>query len=140
MNHVVLMGNLTADPEVRFTPKGQAVCEFSIAHNKQWKTEAGEERERVSFISCLIWGKRGEAFAKYHRKGFKALVQGELTQESWEDKATGKKQSKTRVQVDSWEFVGARQEQAAHVPAAPKPAQPQPSLPGGEPEEDECPF
>jgi len=124
MNVVILHGNLTADPEVRYTPKGQAVCNFTLAINKRWKTESGEEREKVVFPSCYIWGKRGEAFAQYHKKGGKALVRGELAQESWEDKETGKKQSKTRVEVTDWEFAGAKREEghAADRPApAPRP-------------------
>jgi len=64
VNVVILHGNLTADPEVRYTPKGQAVCNFTLAINKRWKTESGEEKEKVVFPNCYIWGKRGEAFAQ----------------------------------------------------------------------------
>jgi len=142
VNVVILHGNLTADPEVRYTPKGQAVCNFTLAINKRWRTEFGEEKEKVSFIGCYIWGKRGEAFAQYHKKGGKALVRGELAQESWDDKETGKKQSKTRVEVTDWEFAGGKREEgptAAPRPAiqqAPKRAEPA----TGEPEEDFVPF
>lgn len=118
MNTVILSGNLTADPEIRYTKSGTAVCQFTIAHNKRWKTEAGEQKEKVSFIGCVIWGRRAEVFAEHHRKGSKALVRGELTQESWDDKETGKKQSKTKVNVEEFEFIGGRAEQTA----APKPA------------------
>ena len=118
MNVVILSGNITADPELRRTNGGTAVCEFTIAHNKRWTTESGEKKEKVSFIGCVIWGRRAEVFAEHHRKGSKALVRGELTQESWDDKTTGKKQSKTKVNVEEFEFVGGRPEQAA----APRPA------------------
>lgn len=140
MNTVILSGNLTADPELRRTNGGTAVCEFTIAHNKRWKTDAGEQKEKVSFIGCVIWGRRAEVFAEHHKKGSKALVRGELTQESWDDKTTGKKQSKTKVNVEEFEFVGGRSEQAA----APRPATwqaPKQAVPAsGEPEEDEPPF
>jgi single-strand DNA-binding protein len=125
MNVVILSGNLTKDPELKFTPKGHAVCEFTIANNKKWKTELGEQKERVAFISCVMWGNRGEAFAKYHKKGAKAMVRGELVQESWDDKETGKKQTKTRVQAEEWEFVGGRESDAPQSQAsAPKASQP----------------
>lgn len=110
MNHVILMGNLTADPEIRYTPKGLAVADFTIAHNKRWTDDNGEQKEKVSFIGCVMFGKRAEAFAQYHRKGSKALVEGEMAQESWEDKKTGEKRSKTKVHVNSWEFVGGKPE------------------------------
>jgi single-strand DNA-binding protein len=142
MNVVILHGNLTADPVVRYTPKGQAICEFGIAINKRWKTESGEEREKVGFFGCYIWGKRGEAFAQFHRKGGKALVRGELAQESWEDKETGKKHSKTRVEVTDWEFAGGKREeaQAAPAPRAQKP-QAQAEAPAGEAQpDDDVPF
>lgn len=125
MNTVILSGNLTADPEIRYTKSGTAVCQFTIAHNKRWKTEAGEQKEKVSFIGCVIWGRRAEVFAEHHRKGSKVLVRGELTQESWDDKETGKKQSKTKVNVEEFEFIGGRPEgqpapkaQKAQAPAA----------------------
>lgn len=120
MNLVVLSGNLTADPEIRHTTSGTSVCEFTIAHNKRWRTESGEQKEKVSFIGCVIWGKRGERFAEYHRKGSKALVRGELTQESWEDKKTAERKSRTRVNVEEWEFCEGKRD------AAPRP-QPAPS-------------
>lgn len=140
MNVVILHGNLTADPEIRYTPKGQAVCNFTLAINKRWKTESGEEKEKVGFFGCYIWGKRGEAFAQYHKKGGKALVRGELAQESWEDKETGKKQSKTRVEVTDWEFAGAKREEGQpQRQERPKATPTQASEPAGE-AEDECPF
>jgi single-strand DNA-binding protein len=140
MNIVILHGNLTADPVVRYTPKGQAICEFGIAINKRWRTESGEEKEKVGFFGCYIWGKRGEAFAQYHKKGGKALLRGELAQESWEDKETGKKQSKTRVEVTDWEFAGGKREDAPPAPRAQKP-QAQPEAPAGEAQpEDDVPF
>ena len=88
------------------------MTEFSIACTKRWVTESGEQKERTGFFGCQIWGKRGEAFAKHHRRGSKALVRGELIQDTWEDKDTGKRQSKTRVEVTDWEFVSQREDDA----------------------------
>ena len=111
VNKVFLSGNLVRDPEVRYTPQGQAVCEFTIATNKRWVTETGEKREKVTFVGCVCWGPKGEAFAKHHGKGQRALVEGELQQETWEDKDSGKKREKTKVRVAEWFFTGnAKQE------------------------------
>ena len=131
MNRVTLMGNLTADPEIRHTPAGKAVCEFTIAVNERWTTEAGEKKERAAFIGCACWGARGEAFAKWHRKGKAALVEGKLRQDEWEK--DGKKQRKTYVEVTDWHFCGSGGSEAKPdatrqqtKPATPKPAPAQP--------------
>jgi len=144
MNHVTLLGNLTADPETRFTGSGKAVVEWTLAVSKRWRTESGEQKERTSFISCYAWGPKGEAFARFHRKGQKALVEGELVQETWEDKQTGKKQSKTRVNVSEFHFVGGPRPE---TPDAPRPApKSHPGLPLDEAKpsdaeaEDDVPF
>ncbi len=144
MNVVMLSGNLTRDPEIRYTPKGQPVCEATVAVSKRWKTESGEEKEKTAFIGLVIWGKRGEAFAQFHRKGSRALVRGELIQDQWQDKETGKTQTKTRVQVEDWEFAGSK---PAHAPETPRPAPKNyPGLPldEGKPSdaeaEDDVPF
>lgn len=148
MNKVILMGNLTRDPEIRYTPKGQAVCEFALAVNEKWKTEFGEVKERVTFLECFCWGARGEAFAKHHRKGSKALVDGKIVQETWDDKETGKKRSKTRIQVESWEFVSGSPQGAANAQDGPTqrpPAEPKSAASVDQPnpaprEEDDVPF
>lgn len=111
MNVVILKGNLTRDPETRFLQSGAAVTEFGIAVNKKWKDrDTGEAREEVYFAECVMWGARGEAFGKYHHKGDQALIHGELKNDSWEDKETGKKMSKTRINVNEFDFVGGRRE------------------------------
>lgn len=127
MNVVMLSGNLTRDPEMRYTPKGQPVCEATVAVSKRWLTESGEEKERVAYPGLVIWGKRGEAFAKHHRKGSRVLIRGELIQDQWHDKETGKTQTKTRVQVEEWHFAGPK---PTHAPETPRPApKSHPSLP-----------
>lgn len=143
-NKVFLMGNLTADPELRYGPTGTAVCTFTLAHNKRWRTESGEEKERVSFIGCVMFGKRAEAFAKHHSKGTRAFVEGELAQDTWDDKETGKKREKTKVHVNSWEFVNGRQETSDRPAPSPRPrpaaAQPTPSEAPAAEAEDDVPF
>ena len=111
MNLVILKGNLTRDPETKYLPNGAAVTEFGIAVSKQWKDrDSGEKRQETYFAECVFWGPSGEAFAKFHSKGEQALVRGELKNDSWEDKETGKKMSKTRINVNEFDFIGGRRE------------------------------
>jgi single-strand DNA-binding protein len=106
-NKVILMGNLTRDPEVRFTQGNMAVCKVGLAVNRRFKdTTSGEWREEATFVDITIFGKRGEAFEKYHKRGQSAFIEGSLRFDSWEDKDGGGKRSKLYVVADSWEFVG----------------------------------
>lgn len=108
-NKVILMGNLTRDPETRTTPNGQSVTNFSLAVNRTWKGADGNTQEAVSYIDCVAWGKTGEVIAQYMQKGRPILVEGRLDQQSWDDKETGKKRSKVEVNVDTFNFVGGGQ-------------------------------
>ena len=112
-NKVILMGNLTRDPETRTTPNGQSVTNFSLAVNRTWKGADGSNQEAVSYIDCVAWGKPGEIIAQYLGKGRAVLVSGRLDQRSWEDKETGGKRSKIEVVVEDFNFVGDGQGQGA---------------------------
>lgn len=105
-NKVILMGNLTRDPETRTTPSGQSVTNFSLAVNRTWKGADGQQQESVSFIDCVAWGKPGEIIAQYLGKGRAVLVSGRLDQRSWDDKESGQKRSKVEVVVEDFNFVG----------------------------------
>ena len=133
MNKVTLLGNLTRDPETRFTKSGKAVVNASIAVTERWKTEAGEAKESVLFMDLVLWGATGEMFAKYHFKGSKALVDGKLIAEEWEK--DGKRNRAVKVQVAAWHFVGSKDAK----PAATKPAA-STEAPATEPAEDDVPF
>lgn len=102
-NVVILTGNLTRDPEIRFTSNGTAVCNFSLASNRQVEKD-GKWVEDPCFVDLTMWGKRAEAFAKYHTKGSPVLVTGRLSYESWVDKQTGTKRSRLKVTAEHWEF------------------------------------
>ncbi|MCL2037874.1 single-stranded DNA-binding protein [Candidatus Saccharibacteria bacterium] len=104
-NKVILLGNLTADPETRTTPSGQSVTSFSLAINRTWNDANGQRQEETSFINCTAWGQRGETIAKYVQKGRQLLVSGRLQQRSWDDKETGKKRSTIDVVVEEFSFV-----------------------------------
>jgi single-strand DNA-binding protein len=105
-NKVILMGNLTRDPELRYTQSNIAICKFGLAVNRRIKDQNGEWREEPTFVDITIFGKRGEAFAKFHTKGKPAFIEGSLRFDQWEDKEGGGKRSKLYVVGDTWEFVG----------------------------------
>jgi len=105
-NKVILMGNLTRKPELRFTGGGMAICKFGLAINRRFKDQSGEWKEEPTFVDVTIFGKRGEAFAKYHDKGKPAFIEGSLRYDTWDDKQSGEKRSKLYVVGDEWQFVG----------------------------------
>lgn len=106
-NKVILMGNLTRKPEVRYTQGGTAICKFGLAVNRRFKDQSGEWKEEATFVDVTFFGKRGEAFAKYHDKGKTAFIEGSLRLDQWDDKQSGEKRSKLYVVGDDWQFVGA---------------------------------
>lgn len=116
-NKVILMGNLTRDPEVRNTPSGQSVASFGLAVNRTWRGQDGEQHESVSYIDCVAWGKTGEIIAQYVQKGRPLLVSGRLEQRSWDDKETGQKRSKVEVIVEDFNFVGGGAGERSGAPA-----------------------
>lgn len=106
-NKVILMGNLTRDIEMRTTPSGQSVANFSLAVSRSWKGQDGQQQEQTSFINCVAWGKAGEIIAQYVKKGDALLVSGRLDQRSYEDKDGNKRQA-VEVNVEDFNFVGGR--------------------------------
>lgn len=99
-------GNLTRDPEVRATPSGAQVANFSIAVNRSFKGSDGSQQEQVSYLECVAWGRTGETIAQYTKKGSSLLVSGRLEQRSWDDKNTGQKRSRTEIIVEDFAFLG----------------------------------
>lgn len=131
-NKVQLIGNLTRDIELRYTPKGSPVADMAIAVNRKWKDDQGQVHEEVTFVEIALWGKTAESCAKYLRKGSPAFVEGRLELQTWDDKQTGQKRSKLRVVAEGVQFLGQAQtgEQRQSAPAptqrqtAPAPRQP----------------
>ena len=105
LNKVLLIGNLTRDPELRVTPKGTAVCQFGLAVNRQYKDESGATRDETAFIDIEAWGKQGELVSKYLQKGSPAFVEGRLRFDSWEDKQSGQKRNKLKVVLENVQFL-----------------------------------
>ena len=106
-NRVILIGNLTRNPETRFTQGGMPIVNFGLAVNRRFQDGEGNWKEEPTFVDVTIFGKRGEAFARFHTKGKAALVEGHLRMDTWDDKNTGQKRSKLYVVAENWEFVGS---------------------------------
>lgn len=108
LNSVFLMGNLTRDPELRMTPKGTAICVFSIAINRSFNTESGDKKEEVTYVDIEAWGKTAENVSKYFNKGKPIFVQGRLKLDQWEDKNTKEKRQRLKVVMENFQFIGGK--------------------------------
>lgn len=160
-NKVLLMGNLTRDPELTFTPTQVAICKFGLAVNRRFRTKTGEEREEVLFVDCTSFDKKAEVIHQYCTKGKPIFIEGQLKMDNWEDKQTGQKRSKLYVIVDNFQFMGGRDDgegggggggggrsdRPAQRQAPRPPARPQQQAPAEEPfaddntfKEDDIPF
>ena len=148
-NKVILVGNLTRDPQLKYLPSQLAVAEFGLAVNHKFRTKTGEEREEVLFIDCSCFGKGGEIINQYCQKGKQILVEGRLRLDQWDDKQTGQKKSKLGVVAETVQFLGspAGEGGGAPAPRAQRPAAPAASAPAAEPvegdgppESDDVPF
>lgn len=161
-NQVILMGNLTRDPQLRYLPSQTPVAEFGIACNRKFKGQNGEDREEVTFVDCSAFAKTAELIQQYFTKGKPIFIQGRLKYDTWEDKQGGGKRSKLSVVVDNFQFIGGRdgggagggapqqfQEGGDYPQRAPRQAPPRPQnapppqQPFGEEEqfkEDDIPF
>ncbi len=107
LNKVMLIGNLTRDPELRVTPKGTAICQFSLAVNRKFRDDSGADREEVTYVDIEAWGKSGENISKYCTKGRPLFVEGRLRLDQWEDKNTKEKRSRMKVVLENFQFLGS---------------------------------
>ncbi len=131
-NKVILVGNLTRDPQMSYLPSQTPVTEFGLAINRRWKGKDGEQREETCFVDCKCYARQAEVLNQYMSKGRPILVEGRLRFSSWEDK-TGQKRNKLRVVVERFQFLGGRPAGAAAGPEAAQP--PVPSAPPSAPPE-----
>jgi single-strand DNA-binding protein len=152
-NKVILIGNLTRDPELRYTAKGTAIAKIGLAVNRRWRNEAGEWQEETTFVDVDAFGRQAETIGQYLKKGRPIMVEGRLKLDQWDDKATGQKRSRLGVVLENFQFLdgGNRgggeggQDAPASAPAkspgrvaqaAPSPADDADALPS----EDDVPF
>lgn len=129
LNRVMLMGNITRDIELKFTPKGTAIASFAIAINRNYTLEGGEKREEVTFIDLEAFARTAEVIGEFFKKGKPIYVEGRLKLDTWEDKTSGQKRSRLKVIVDSFEFIGGKQDgeqQEQREPQSKPPAQRKP--------------
>ena len=145
-NKVILVGNLTRDPELRYTPKGMAIAKIGLAVNRNWTSESGEKKEEVTFVDVDIFGRTAENVAQYMKKGRPILIEGRLKLDQWDDKQTGQKRSKLGVVAEVAQFLGSPTGggegggEAPRRPAAPSaPSAPSPE-PDAPPPDDDVPF
>jgi len=126
-NRVVLVGNLTRDPEVRYTPSGTAVSDIGLAVNRNWfDKQTNSRREEVTFVDITLWARTAEVAGEYLSKGSQVLVEGRLQQDSWEDRESGQRRSKLKVVCESLQMLGNRDERSsAPTPAAANAGAPQ---------------
>lgn len=107
-NKVILMGNLTRDPELRTLPSGNAVARIGLAVNRAYLSKEGEKKEEVTYVDVDAFGKQAETIAKWCTKGSGILVEGRLRLDQWDDKSTGEKRSKLGIVLENFTFVGGR--------------------------------
>jgi single-strand DNA-binding protein len=148
-NKVILLGNLTRDPEVRYTPKGTAVTELGMAVNRVYTAENGEKREDTTFVDVTLWGRTAEIAGEYLKKGRPVFIEGRLQLDTWDDKQSGQKRSKLKVVGEGLQLLGGRpggggagggggDEESGSRPSS-RPAAP-PKAAASEPDDDEIPF
>jgi len=148
-NKVILLGNLTRDPEVRYTPKGTAVTDLGLAVNRTYTADNGEKREEVTFVDVTFWGRTAEVAGEYLKKGRPVFVEGRLQLDSWDDKQSGQKRSKLKVIGENMQMLGAPRgggsggggdEESAGAPRSSSRSAPPPKTAPAAPDDDEIPF
>jgi len=110
LNKVQLMGNLTRDPEVRYTPKGTAVTDISLAINRNYTGDDGQRHEETTFVDITFWGRQAEIIGEFMKKGRPLYVEGRLQLDTWEDKTTGQQRSRLKVVGENFQFLGSRED------------------------------
>jgi len=154
VNKVILIGNVTRDPEVKFTPKGSAVTDVSLAINRNYTLDNGEKREETTYVDVELWGRLAEIAGEYAKKGRPLYIEGRLRMDTWEDKTSGQKRSRMKVVGENLQLLGGRpsgggggggdyeggghqESRSPQRPARPAPSQQPP--PSSEPDDD-IPF
>src|ERR1700722_4775919 len=150
LNRVLLIGNLTRDPELRYTPKGTAGTEIGLAVNRVYSGEDGEKKEETTFVDVTLWARQAEIAGQYLKKGRPVFIEGRLQLDTWDDKQTGQKRSRLRVVAENLQLLGSRQEGEGSTSPSPPPrrsqsvtappARPEPRDPDLDAEPDDIPF
>ncbi|MDP9004149.1 MAG: single-stranded DNA-binding protein [Verrucomicrobiota bacterium] len=148
-NKVILLGNLTRDPEIRYTPKGTAVTELGMAVNRVYTAENGEKREETTFVDVTLWGRTAEIAGEYLKKGRPVFIEGRLQLDTWDDKTSGQKRSKLKVVGEGLQLIGGRpggggsgggEDEGSSAPRSSSRSAPPPKAAPSAPDDDEIPF
>ena len=146
-NKVILLGNLTRDPELRTTPNGTAICQFGLATNRKFSDAAGNVKEDVVFIDVEAWGKQAETLCRFFGKGKPILVEGRLKLDTWDDKTTGQKRSRHKIVCEAWQFSAEGRESpsnagngASERPTGPASPPHRPAAPAQDINDEDVPF
>ncbi len=150
-NKVILLGNLTRDPEVRYTPKGTAVTELGMAVNRVYTAENGEKREETTFVDVTLWGRTAEIAGEYLKKGRPVFIEGRLQLDTWDDEQSGQKRSKLKVVGEGLQLLGGRpggggagggggDDEGSGGSRSSRPAPPPQRSAPSAPDDDEIPF
>jgi single-strand DNA-binding protein len=149
LNKVMLIGNVTRDPELKYTPKGSAVADLGLAINRNYTNQSGEKVEEVTYVDVELWGRLAEIAGEYARKGRSIFIEGRLRIDSWEDKQSGQKRNRLKVVGEGLQLLGSRPggqsggtagDAEGEAPAA-RPSRPAPAKPSQpEPADDDIPF
>lgn len=108
LNKVMIIGNVTRDPETRYTPKGAAVCDLGIAVNRHYTTDAGEKREETTFVDVVFFGRQAEVAGQYLKKGAPVFVEGRLQLDTWDDRETGQKRTRLKIIGENMQMLGGK--------------------------------
>ena len=108
LNKVMVIGNLTRDPEIKYTPKGSAIADIALAINRNYTTDSGEKREETTYVDIVLYGRLAEIAGEYLKKGRPVYIEGRLKLDTWDDKQTGQKRSKMRVVGETLQLLGSR--------------------------------
>ena len=123
VNKIIITGNLTADPELRYTPSGKAVLSASIANNEHFTDAQGQEQKVTTFVNLEVWGRPAENFGKLVKKGQELFVDGKLRMDEWTDKQTNARRTRLYLLVENWQFTQfKRQEESMLSVGATSPA------------------
>jgi len=132
VNKVMLLGNITRDLEVRYTPKGTAVCDLGMAVNRIRTGDNGERIEEVTYVDVTLWGRQAELAGQYLGKGRSVFIEGRLQLDQWDDKATGQKRQRLRVVGENMQFIGGQGGGGGNAPSSAQQSQSAPPQEAGQ--------
>ena len=118
INKILITGNVTADPEIRYTPNGKAVLSASLANNEYYTDAQGQEQKVTTFVNLEVWGKPAENFSKLVKKGQELFAEGKIRMDEWNDKQTNARRTRLYLLVENWQFTQYKRQEDNNTPEA----------------------